>query len=583
MWCTSRASPASAMSPTRVRVRSLTRCWCTAPVSSSDGIGAQSASTPRLDSTISRAPSSIAAETSALISSRRRQQPGAALGRRERAPDGVGGEAGVVPVVVDVDDLRELLVAEHRERQDDLAAARRTGREQVLLRADLALQRGDQLLADRVQRRIGHLGEQLGEVVVERAGRSEMKASAASLPIEPIGSAPARHRLEDDAQLLLGVAERLLPLAQLGRGEDLALAGGQVVEVHQAGVQPVRVRVLRGQCALDLGVVDDPPGLGVDQEHPARLQPALADHRRRGHVEHADLGRQHDQPVLGDPPARGPQAVAVEHRTDHVAVGEGDQRGAVPRLHQRGVELVEGPARRVHLGVVLPRLRDHHQHRVRQAAPAEVQQLEHLVEGRRVAGVGRDDRGQPLQVAGQQVRRQQRLAGRHPVAVAAQGVDLPVVRDVAVRVSQRPGRERVRGEPGVHQRQRAGHALVGEVGVERLELRLGEHALVDDRARRERGEVGADLVLGALAQAVGTPLQRDPRGTAVLPRRPRRTAAGRRASPRGRWGRFRPSRRPSAAPASRAPAGSPRRPAPRSARRPTPPSRLGRQEGGATA
>ena len=68
MWCTSRASAASAISPTRVRVRSLTRCWCTAPVSSSDGIGALSASTPRLDSTISRAPSSIAADTSASIS-----------------------------------------------------------------------------------------------------------------------------------------------------------------------------------------------------------------------------------------------------------------------------------------------------------------------------------------------------------------------------------------------------------------------------------------------------------------------------------------------------------------------------------
>ena len=112
-----------------------------------------------------------------------------------------------------------------------------------------------------------------------------------------------------------------------------------------------------------------------------------------------------------------------------------------------------------------------------------------------------------------QVRRQQRLAGGHPVAVAAQGVDLAVVRDVPVRVRQRPRRERVGGEPGVHQRQRAGDALVGELGVERLELRLGEHALVDQRARREAREVGAGLVLGALAQAVRAALEGDPVGS----------------------------------------------------------------------
>ena len=75
MWCTSRASPLSTISPTRVRLRSLTRCWCTAPTSSSDGIGAFSASTPRLDSTISRAPSSIAAETSSAISPSRQSRP----------------------------------------------------------------------------------------------------------------------------------------------------------------------------------------------------------------------------------------------------------------------------------------------------------------------------------------------------------------------------------------------------------------------------------------------------------------------------------------------------------------------------
>ena len=57
----------------------------------------------------------------------------------------------------------------------------------------------------------------------------------------------------------------------------------------------------------------------------------------------------------------------------------------VPRLHQRRVELVERARGRVHRRRRSPTPRDHHQHRVRQAAPAQVQQLEHLVEGGRVA------------------------------------------------------------------------------------------------------------------------------------------------------------------------------------------------------
>jgi len=97
-----------------------------------------------------------------------------------------------------------------------------------------------------------------------------------------------------------------------------------------------------------------------------RLEPAAAHDAGGLDVEHADLGGEDDQAVGGHPvPARA-QAVSVEHGPDHGAVGERDQRGAVPRLHHRGVELVEGAALGVHLAVVLPRLRDHHEQRVRQ-------------------------------------------------------------------------------------------------------------------------------------------------------------------------------------------------------------------------
>ena len=191
-----------------------------------------------------------------------------------------------------------------------------------------------------------------------------------------------------------------------------------------------------------------------------RIQPLL---QLIGPFEDADLAGEDHPAVGGLPPAGGAQAVAVEHRADQRPVGERDARRAVPRLHQARVELVERAALRVHRGVVLPRLRDHHQHRVGQAAPAQVQQLEHLVERRRVRCPGRADRVEPLEVPGDEVAVQQRLAGPHPVAVAHHGVDLAVVGDEPERVRQRPARERVGGEPGVDHRQGRRDARVHEV------------------------------------------------------------------------------------------------------------------------
>ncbi len=78
---------------------------------------------------------------------------------------------------------------------------------------------------------------------------------------------------------------------------------------------------------LDLVVVDDPALGGVDEEHPARLQPALADDVAGVDVEHADLGGQHDEAVVGDPVAARAQAVAVEHGADCVPSVNATQAG----------------------------------------------------------------------------------------------------------------------------------------------------------------------------------------------------------------------------------------------------------------
>ncbi len=417
-------------------------------------------------------------------------------------------EPGEVPIGVDVEDLGQFVVVDHRERQQHLPAMRRRGVQQIALRADRTAQGGDDLLTQGVERRVGDLGEQLREVVEQQprpVGQDRHRRIGAHRPdrLHP----GACHGRQDDPQFLLGVPEGLLAACDRRPRVHHVLTLRQFLEVDHARMQPLLVRELGGEFGLDLVVLDDPALNSVDQEHLPRLQTPLAHHRCRIEVEHARLGGQHDQPVGGLPESAGPQTVAVQHRPDDPPIGEGHAGRTVPRLHQRGVVFVEGATRRVHLGVVLPGLRDHHQHRMRKRPATQIQELQHLVETRRVAGRRRADREQPLQVPRDVVAGQEGLARPHPVPVALDGVDLAVVGDESERMRQRPTRERVRREARVHHAQCRGGARVGQVREERLQLRSGEHALVDDRARAQRGEVHARLPLGPLAKDEGEPLE----------------------------------------------------------------------------
>ena len=185
------------------------------------------------------------------------------------------------------------------------------------------------------------------------------------------------------------------------------------------------------------------------------LQAALGDDLGRVDVDDADLRRHHDEVVVGDPVPAGPQAVAVEHGADDRAVGERHAGRAVPRLHHAW----SGTGRR-------------------RAAPASISSLFSHASGIIISTAwwsGRPPRWSSsstsskravsdapgVQIGNARSRPgsvelvDHRLAGAHPVLVALHRVDLAVVGDVAVRVGQRPRRERVRREAGVHEQQRA--------------------------------------------------------------------------------------------------------------------------------
>ncbi len=277
--------------------------------------------------------------------------------------------------------------------------------EQVALRPDRGADRHHDVLADRVDRRVRDLREELLEVgeqrrrLVRQHGERDVVAHRADRLL-----ALGRHRREQDAQVLLRVAERELAGAQrLARHARLAL--GQVLEPHDALVVPGAVRAAGGDVALDLLVGHDAALGEIDQEQLAGLQAALAQDVAGRLVEHAGLRAEHDPAVLRLHPAPGAQAVAVERRADHAAVGEGDRRRAVPRLHHARVERVERAQVLGQVVALLPRLGHHHHQRVRERPARQHEQLEHVVERRRVRAARPHDRQDLLEVGAEQRRR----------------------------------------------------------------------------------------------------------------------------------------------------------------------------------
>jgi hypothetical protein len=163
------------------------------------------------------------------------------------------------------------------------------------------------------------------------------------------------------------------------------LALGKVGEAHASRVEPLLPRLEVCELRLDLVVLDDAPLRGVDEEHAAgRRRP------RRLMRSGAKSSTPVSLPITMRPsvvsvqrPGRRPLRSSVAPTSG--AVGE-DQRGrAVPRLHLHRVVLVERAQLRVDVDLLLVRLGHHHHDRVRQAAPGQREQLEHLVERRRVA------------------------------------------------------------------------------------------------------------------------------------------------------------------------------------------------------
>jgi hypothetical protein len=351
-----------------------------------------------------------------------------------------------------------------------------------ICRSSALLMMGHRALVDRIHGGIGHLGEELLEVVVEHAraireaGQRRVVAHGSNGPL-----AVDDHRSDQELEVLLGVPEDLLESETQVRVHVALwrLGGREIREPHAAPLDPLAIRLARHIVGLDLLVFDDASLFEVDEEDAPRLQAALLEHVLGRHIENTHLRSHHDETVLRHDPARGAKTVAVEDRADLAPIRERDRGGSVPGLHQEGVVFVVGAKLLAHLRVILPGLRDHHEDGLGKIPARQDQEFERAVELCRVAR-GLAHQGIELgEIVSKELRAQRPLARAHVVPVAPECVDLAVVGHVAEGLSEVPRAERVGAVARVHQREGRLHAGIVEIPVEGLDLarhqQTGEH------------------------------------------------------------------------------------------------------------
>ena len=130
---------------------------------------------------------------------------------------------------------------------------------------------------------------------------------------------------------------------------------------------------------------------------------------------------------------------------------------------------------------------------------------------------GKADGIELLQVRAQHGRRHNAFARLHPVVVALDGVDLTVVRHIAIGVGQGPLGEGIGREALVHQTQGRHATLVLQILEIHTHLVSQQQALVDHSAAGHAGHVilfavlevqGLDMGAGSLADHIQLALQR---------------------------------------------------------------------------
>ena len=262
---------------------------------------------------------------------------------------------------------------------------------------------------------VGDLGECLTQVVGDRpveaaaAGRRRVVAHAPQRLV-----AFERHRL-DVEPCAFGIEAGEVAQDVVGRWRrGSADHRCDPVLVHRAGGVVDRERAERP--GLRLGVLEDRPSAGFDQQQLARTEATTPDGLGSGERHGAGLGRDRHEPVIRHREGRRPEPVPIDQRPDPLAVREDDRGGPIPRREEAGRAAAQRGDVRVRGATEPECLGDRRQQGGGQGPAGRGQELERLVERERIGAVGGQERAGgeegPGDLGGRGVRRSVRGPAR---------------------------------------------------------------------------------------------------------------------------------------------------------------------------
>ena len=350
--------------------------------------------------------------------------------------------------------------------------------------ADHHTGRSDDAFPHTVNRRICHLGKILLEIIVQHLGFFRQHRQRRVNPHSPHRIFPhAGHRNDHLGDIFFCIAKDFLLFFEIKGKEGIidttAPLFHQSVHFNNVFFAPLPVRMSSSQYMLQLFIFHDALFRCIDQEQFSRLQASLADDLVRRHRHSAGFRAQHDPIVFRHIVTGRAKSVPIQHAANYRSIAEADGCRAVPGFHHKGLVPVKIPFFLAHGRIFFPGFRNHGNHGMGQGMTCHHQILQAVVEHGGIAAGIIHHREHLFHI-----REKGRLClafpGIQPVHVAPDGIDFPVMYDIAVRMGPCPAGKRIGTETGMDQSHGRSKIQIGKVQVKMPQLQGSKHAFIYD-------------------------------------------------------------------------------------------------------
>ena len=345
-----------------------------------------------------------------------------------------------------------------------------TRKSEAIFQVDV--ERHDVGFAQRVDRRIGDLGETLLAVIPKSSGEGGEERGRGVVAHAPIGFFAMSESGEKSLELILGPSG--------GAGYALGVVDRNMRRGRGGREHSLRngvARLLDGDALEDIAPAEKNTGGGIGENHFAGAEALAFGDSRFIEIDEAGFGAGDEEAIVRQSVAERAEAVAIELGADELAVGEDEGGGAVPgfavlRECGQGAADVAGEKR-----IFFEGRRNHGEHGFFGGEAFEEAELEAVVEGGGIADVVFEKR-KPRAYG--EARAEFGGFGAEPAAIGNDGIDFTVVGDIAERLGEMPGRLGVCGIALVKNGESGGEGGIAEIFVELGELPGREEAFVDD-------------------------------------------------------------------------------------------------------